>query len=94
MLLRRILYTNFVDIHKEVPPDIFEQYKSQVIVLIQKENMTLSLKKKVCDVASELARNLIDESGNNHWPQFLQFLFQCVNSQSPALKECALIMFA
>lgn len=47
----------------------------------------------MCDVAAELARDLIDDDGNNQWPQFLQFLFQCANSPSPALKDSALRMF-
>lgn len=52
-----------------------------------------SFRKRLCDIAAELARNLVDQDGNNQWPQFLQFLFQCANSPSPALKDSALRMF-
>lgn len=51
------------------------------------------LRKRMCDIAAELARNLVDQDGNNQWPQFLQFLFQCANSPSPSLKDSALRMF-
>lgn len=53
-----------------------------------------NLRRKSCEVVAEMARNLIDDEGNNSWPEFLEFLFQCVNSNSPILKESALRMFA
>lgn len=69
-----------------------EQLKNQILIGVQAEQSD-ALRKKMCDIASELARNLIDEDNTNHWPQFLQFLFQCANSPAPALKESALRMF-
>lgn len=47
----------------------------------------------MCDVASEVARNQLDDDGNNSWPEFLNFLFQCANSPSNELKDSALRMF-
>lgn len=52
-----------------------------------------NMRRKICDVAAEIARNLIDDDGNNQWPDFLQFLFQCANGPVPALKESALRIF-
>lgn len=66
--------------------------KEQILVAVQSEQ-TETMRRKVCDVAAEVARILIDEDGNNQWPEFLQFLFQCANSPSPALKESALRIF-
>lgn len=43
---------------------------------------------------AEVARNLTDDDGNNQWPDVLQFLFQCANSQNAALQESALRIFA
>lgn len=37
---------------------------------------------------------MIDDDGNNQWPDLLQFLFQCVNSQNVELQESALRIFA
>ncbi|KAG1681655.1 Importin-5 [Nymphon striatum] len=34
-----------------------------------------------------------DEDGNNHWPEFLKFLFDSANSPVPETKETALSMF-
>lgn len=57
-------------------------------------DVTPNLRRKICEVVSEAARNLIDDDGNNQWPDFLQFLFQCANSPSPQLQEAALRIFA
>lgn len=69
------------------------QLKECLLMLVRAE-VSESLKRKVCDVVSELARNLIDDNGHNSWPEFLQFLFACASSPSPQLKECSLRMFA
>lgn len=45
-------------------------------------------------MASEVARNLIDDDGNNQWPEFLTFMFQCANSQNTQLQESALRIFS
>ena len=31
----------------------------------------------------QVARNLTDDDGNNLWPEFLKFLFECANSPNP-----------
>lgn len=80
------------DIISQIPPEAQVQLKEQILLSVQNEQ-TESIRRKVCDVAAEVARNLIDEDGNNQWPEFLQFLFQCANSPLPALKESALRMF-
>lgn len=76
----------------QIPPEAQVQLKEQILVSVQNEQID-SIRRKVCEVAAEVARNLIDEDGTNQWPEFLQFLFQCANSPSPALKESALRMF-
>jgi hypothetical protein len=47
----------------------------------------------MCDVASEVARNQLDDEGNNNWPGFLNFLFQCANFPSNDMKDSALRIF-
>lgn len=42
---------------------------------------------------AEVARNLIDDDGNNQWTEILQFLFQCANSPNTQLQESALRVF-
>ena len=43
---------------------------------------------------AEVARNLIDDDGNNMWPEFLQFLFKLASAPEPEKKESALRMFS
>jgi hypothetical protein len=76
----------------QLSPEGQQQLKEQVLLAVQQEESD-SIRKKVCDVAAEVARNLIDVDGNNQWPEFLQFLFQCANAPTPVLKESALRMF-
>ncbi|XP_018335482.1 importin-5 [Agrilus planipennis] len=93
VLLRRLLSSEFVDFYPKLPPENQQQLKEQVLLAIQQEQ-TSQMRHKVCEVAAEIARNLIDDDGNNMWPEFLQFLFQCVNAPNVVLKEAALQMFA
>lgn len=66
--------------------------KKQILLTVQNEQSDI-IRRKVCEVAAEVARNMIDDDGNNQWPEFLQFLFQCANGPVPALKESALRIF-
>jgi len=58
------------------------------------QEVTPQLRRKICEVVAEVARNLIDEDCNNQWPDILQFLFQCANSPTPQLQESALRIFS
>ncbi|XP_067014129.1 importin-5 [Anabrus simplex] len=92
VLLRRLFSSEFIEFYPKLPPAAQQQLKEQVLLAVQQEQSD-SIRKKVCDVAAEVARNLIDDDGNNQWPEFLQFLFQCANSNVLLLKESALRMF-
>lgn len=76
----------------QILPEAQTELKKQILLAVQNEQSD-ALRRKVCEVAAEVARNLIDDDGNNLWPEFLQFLFQCANGPVPALKESALRMF-
>lgn len=80
------------DMSVQLAHEAQSQLKEQILVAVQRDQPP-GLRRKVCDVAAEVARNLIDEDGNNQWPEFLRFLFQCANSQAPQIKESALRMF-
>lgn len=93
VLLRRLFSTEFSDFYDKLTEPQKKELKEQILLAIQ-QDQTEQLRHKVCDVAAEVARNLIDDDGNNQWPEFLQFLFQCANAPNPVLKEAALQMFA
>lgn len=58
MLLRRLFANNFEEFWPQVPANIQNAVKEQILVLIQEED-TPAVRKKICDAAAELARNLI-----------------------------------
>ncbi|XP_022901900.1 importin-5 [Onthophagus taurus] len=93
VLLRRLFANDFYEFFPKLPVESQSQLKEQILLAIPLEQ-SYTTRHKVCDVASEVARNLIDDDGNNRWPEFLQFLFQCANASNPVLKEAALQMFA
>uniref|UniRef100_A0AAY4B7J7 TOG domain-containing protein n=1 Tax=Denticeps clupeoides TaxID=299321 RepID=A0AAY4B7J7_9TELE len=92
VLLRRLLSSAFDEIYPGLTVELQTAIKTELLNCIQAENSS-NIRKKVCDVAAELSRNLIDDDGNNQWPEVLKFLFDSVNSQDVALREAALHIF-
>ncbi|XP_034489294.1 importin-5 [Drosophila innubila] len=92
VLLRRLFTSEFLEFYKELPVDSQNQLLQQILMAVQ-QDVTPQLRRKICEVIAEVARNLIDEDGNNQWPDILQFLFQCANSPTPQLQESALRIF-
>uniref|UniRef100_A0A2K6F819 Importin 5 n=1 Tax=Propithecus coquereli TaxID=379532 RepID=A0A2K6F819_PROCO len=92
VLLRRLLSSAFDEVYPTLPSDVQTAIKSELLMIIQMETQS-SMRKKICDIAAELARNLIDEDGNNQWPEGLKFLFDSVSSQNVGLREAALHIF-
>jgi hypothetical protein len=62
------------------------------LVTIQTETQA-GLRWKLFEVVSELARQLLDEEGNNLWPEFLRFLFESASNGTPQIKVDALETF-
>uniref|UniRef100_A0A8C0H9K6 Importin 5 n=1 Tax=Chelonoidis abingdonii TaxID=106734 RepID=A0A8C0H9K6_CHEAB len=92
VLLRRLLSSAFEEVYPALSPDVQTAIKSELLLIIQMETQS-SMRKKICDIVAELARNLIDEDGNNQWPEGLKFLFDSVSSQNVGLREAALHIF-
>ncbi|GLV41396.1 Karyopherin beta 3 [Carabus blaptoides fortunei] len=93
VLLRRLFSSEFQDFYPKLLAEGQAQLKEQVILAVQQEQSD-AMRRKVCEVIAEVARNLIDDDGNNQWPEFLQFMFQCANAPNLQLKESALRIFA
>ncbi len=58
VLLRRLLFSSFDDIVKNGSHIVVEQMKTQLLLLMQKD-ITIALRRKVCDITAELAKNCI-----------------------------------
>ncbi|XP_048004926.1 importin-5 [Leguminivora glycinivorella] len=92
VLLRRLFSADFFDFFPKLP---FEQQKllrEQLLLTIQMD-LSQQLRRKICDVVSELARSHLDDDGANQWPEFLQFMFTCANAQDSNMKEAGIRMF-
>ncbi|XP_017313451.2 importin-5 [Ictalurus punctatus] len=92
VLLRRLLSSSFEEVYPSLTIDVQTAIKTELLASIQLDGPS-SIRKKICDVAAELARNLLDDDGNNQWPEILKFLFDSVNSQNVCLREAALHIF-
>uniref|UniRef100_A0A8C2X1Z6 Karyopherin (importin) beta 3 n=1 Tax=Cyclopterus lumpus TaxID=8103 RepID=A0A8C2X1Z6_CYCLU len=92
VLLRRLLSSSFEEIYPGLTLEMQTVIKTELLTSIQQETSP-NIRKKVCDIAAELTRNLIDDDGNNQWPEVLKFLFDSVNSDSVTLRESALHIF-
>ena len=58
VLLRRLFTNDFMEWWATLPPDLQAGVKTELINAIQEE-LTPPVKRKICDAAAELARNLI-----------------------------------
>uniref|UniRef100_A0A8C1BEZ7 Karyopherin (importin) beta 3 n=1 Tax=Cyprinus carpio carpio TaxID=630221 RepID=A0A8C1BEZ7_CYPCA len=92
VLLRRLMSSSFEEVYPSLAIDVQTAIKTELLAGIQSEGSP-NIRKKVCDIAAELTRNLIDDDGNNQWPEILKFLFDSVNSQDVNLREAALHIF-
>nr|XP_057906646.1 importin-5 [Doryrhamphus excisus] len=92
VLLRRLLSSSFEEIYPGLTLEMQTAIKTELLASIQQETSP-NIRKKVCDIAAELSRNLIDDDGNNQWPEALKFLFDSVNSDNVGLREAALHIF-
>ncbi|KAG8452040.1 hypothetical protein GDO86_004004 [Hymenochirus boettgeri] len=92
ILLRRLLSSSFEEVYPSLPVDVQSAVKTELLLVIQLEAQS-RMKRKICDIVAELARNLIDDDGNNQWPEVLKFLFDSVSSQDDGLREAALHIF-
>uniref|UniRef100_A0A8C9ZND5 Karyopherin (importin) beta 3 n=1 Tax=Sander lucioperca TaxID=283035 RepID=A0A8C9ZND5_SANLU len=68
VLLRRLLSSSFEEIYPGLTLEMQTVIKTELLTSIQHETSP-NIRKKVCDIAAELTRNLIDDDGNNQWPE-------------------------
>ena len=92
VMLRRLLSTEFTEFFKSLNDEQKAQFKTQVLNLLQNEPDN-QMRRKLVDLVAEVSRNLMDDDGNNLWPEFLKFLFELASSPQPHHKETSLLLF-
>lgn len=75
-----------------MPVEQQAQFKHDLLLVLQQEP-DKKVRKKIADLVAEVSRNLMDDDGNNLWPEFLKFLFEMASSPNTALKEISLHLF-
>lgn len=93
--MRRIYASEWEEISK-LNPELLETVRSKILEtsLNVKDDL---VRKKLCDLIAEVARNTIeidDDSDKHGWPDVLQFIINCSNSENHNLKEMAMIIFS
>ena len=63
VLLRRLLSSAFDEVYPTLPTDVQTAIRSELLMIIQMETQS-SMRKKICDIAADLARNLIGVYSN------------------------------
>ncbi|GBP06317.1 Importin-5 [Eumeta japonica] len=82
VLLRRLFTSEFLEFYKELPQEAQGQLLQQILLAVQ-QDVTPNLRRKICEVVAEAARNLIDDDGNNQWPDFCNFFSSALTRPQP-----------
>lgn len=92
VMLRRLLSSEFTEFFKNLPEEQKSQFKAQLLTLLQNEPNN-NMRRKMVDLVAEVSRNLMDDDGNNLWPEFLKFMFDLASSPQSHHKEVSLLLF-
>lgn len=77
ILLRRLLSSNFDEIWPSFPLEMQEGLKRELMLAVREETEQ-AIRKKVCDVIAELARNMI---GTGFFPEVFEcYVYICGDS--------------
>ncbi|TPP65936.1 Karyopherin (importin) beta 3 [Fasciola gigantica] len=93
ILGRRLLVNDYASAFEALPDETKVAAKQRLLLGIVHETENL-MRRKIADLAAELARMQYDDDGNSEWPEFLQFLLECSNSSDIGLREVGCHLFA
>ena len=92
-MLRRLISNDFTEFYDKLPDEQKSQFKTEMLNLLQSET-NRTVRKKLVDLVAEMSRCLMDDDGNNLWPEFLNMLFVLAKAPSNELKEASLLLFS
>ncbi|KAF7250134.1 hypothetical protein EG68_09707 [Paragonimus skrjabini miyazakii] len=93
ILCRRLLVNDYAAAFESLADETKTAAKQQLLITIVHETEQ-PMRKKIADLTAELVRMQFDDEGNSEWPEFLQFLLECSNSNDFGLREVACHLFA
>lgn len=92
VLIRRIITSSYDEAVAPLAPEMQQNIRDQLLQIMRLEQAA-TMRTKLGDCAAEMARKLVDDDGNNKWPEILKFMFECVSSNESSMKETALHIF-
>ena len=93
VMLRRLISNDFNEFFDKLNDEQKAQFKNEMLNLLQSE-ANRNVRRKIVDLVAETSRSLMDDDGNNLWPEFLQMLFVLAKAPSNELKEASLLLFS
>ncbi|CAF1354053.1 unnamed protein product [Adineta ricciae] len=93
IMYRRLIQSQFENFWPKYTPEQQMMLKKELLTRLIQVDDDEDIRKKICYIVAELAKNLMDENDQSKWPEVLDFLFQSANSPHSSLKESALIIF-
>lgn len=93
VMLRRCVTSDFEDFFPKFSVEQQAQFKAELLMVLQQEPNKV-VRKKIADLVAEVSRSLLDDDGNNLWPEFLKFLFDLASSPNVEMKEISLHLFS
>lgn len=93
VMLRRLISNDFNEFFDKLNDEHKAQFKGEMLNLLQSET-NRNVRRKIVDLVAETSRSLMDDDGNNLWPEFLNMLFVLAKAPSNELKEASLLLFA
>jgi hypothetical protein len=90
VLLRRLVADKMDELVVAIPSE-FSQLKDQLIQSTGTEQ-TSSIRKRLTDVISDVARQTIDDDGAQQWTTVIEFIGHCGSSENAGLRETAMIL--
>ena len=92
-MLRRLISNDFSEFFDKLSDEQKAQFKGEMLNIMQSE-VNRNVRRKIVDLVAEMSRSLMDDDGNNLWPEFLNMLFVLAKAPSNELKEASLLLFS
>ena len=93
VMLRRLISNDFSEFFDKLSDEQKAQFKGEMLNILQSE-ANRNVRRKIVDLVAEMSRSLMDDDGNNLWPEFLNMLFVLAKAPSNELKEASLLLFS
>ena len=88
MLSVTVCFVSFLILDLKPTPENQLHLENELLATVQTETQA-GMRRKIYEVVSELARQLLDEEGIKLWPDFLRFLFESASHGTLEIQDSA-----